>query len=257
MKNQVIALIGAVLVCVMSVGAHAQQAFSSESGSWTCTMPAGWQFMSKEMVAKINKEYKVRNPEHPAKVVAGFIKAGALFAYPQVVLEVCEADMSKLSWPAVERMVRDGDDESDGAETAYLISEMVDSVGVEDEKAYQFNEAARTVGAKGMLVLEDQAAVETACRAFLHSGGVVQLTALERTANAGGAQKVLDQFANSFKVNAGHEFTPVADKPRKPQRQVSYSPGMRRYGMFGGGFIGIGGIVLLVRLVLRAWVNGD
>jgi hypothetical protein len=220
-------------------------------------MPAGWQPMSKEMVTRIAKEYKVRDPEHPAKVVAGFIKSGGLFAYPQVVLQVCEADMSKLSWEGLERMCKAGEDESDGAPTAAIIGDLVYSAGAEDENAVQLSRGARTISATGTLVLDDMAEVQTASRAFLHSGGVVQLSCLERKENPGGAQKFLDPFANSFKVNAGHEFTPAADTKASRRQQVSYSPGMARYGMFGGGFVGLGVIALIIRIAIRAWANGD
>jgi hypothetical protein len=255
MKN--LAFVVAVLLCMLCAPAHGQQDFSSESKSWTFTMPAGWQPMSQEMVAKVNKEYKVRNPDHPAKVVAGFIKSGGLFVYPQIVLQVCETDMSKLSWPALERMYKEGDDETEGAESAATILDLVWSTGVEDDADMHLNEGARQITAKGTLVLDSGAELQTASRAFLHGAGVVQLSALEVKSNAGGAQRALDQFANSFRVASGHEFTPAPDNPPRRQRSVSYSPGMMRYGFFGGGIVGLGGLGFLIRVMIRAWANGD
>src|SRR5205823_3465187 len=95
MTQSIRSILAAVVVCLCSAWALGQQDFSSESKSWTFTMPAGWQAMSAEQVAKLNKEYKTRAPDHPSRVVAGFVKSGGMFAYPQVVLQVLEADMTK------------------------------------------------------------------------------------------------------------------------------------------------------------------
>ncbi len=137
-----------------------------------------------------NKQYKVRDPNHPSRVVAGFIKSGGLFAYPQVVLQVLEADMSQLSWPALQRMCKDGgEDESPGAETAALIAGLMDSSGADPDLGIQFNQGAGQVSCKGDLVLDDQSTVKTACRTFLHSGGAIQLTGLDYLTSSGGEQR--------------------------------------------------------------------
>src|SRR5205085_9838677 len=97
MRTRVLVVMAACLT-LFACAASAQQEFASETKSWSFTMPAGWEPMSADQVAKINKQYKVRNPDHPSRVVAGFMKSGGLFAYPRVLLQIVETDMSQVSW---------------------------------------------------------------------------------------------------------------------------------------------------------------
>jgi hypothetical protein len=257
MKNRFAAVFIAFVLCLLSVPTMAQQEFASESKSWAFTMPAGWQPMTPEQVAKLNKEYKVRDPDHPSRVVAGFIKSGGLFAYPQVVLQVLEADMSQLSWPALQRMCKDGEDESPGAETAALIAGLMDSSGADPDLGMQFNQGAGQVSCKGTLVLENQTSVKTACRTFLHTGGAIQLTGMDYTTASGGEQRALDAFAPSFHVSSGHNFVGVPDAPAR-HRQSSYSSGSSGGHYYdGGGGITVVIVGVILRFWLRSWVRGN
>jgi hypothetical protein len=256
MKSHLAIVFVAFALCLLSVPTMAQQEFASESKSWAFTMPAGWQPMTPEQVAKLNKQYKVRDPDHPSRVVAGFIKSGGLFAYPQVVLQVLEADMTRLSWPALQRMCKDGYDESPGADTAVLIAGLMDSSGADPDQGIQFNQGAGHVSCKGGLVLDDQSNVKTACRTFLHSGGAIQLTGLDYATNPGGEQRALDAFAGSFRVSSGHNFVGAADVPVQRRQSSSYSSSGGNY-YYGGGGVTIIIVGVILRFGLRAWVRGN
>jgi len=258
MKNAVrLALVVAVLaVGFIASSAPAQQEIASETKSWSFTMPAGWEFMSAPQLDKIKEQYKLRDPDDRSRVVAGFIKSGGLFAYPQVILQVIETDMSNVSWGALDRMVKHGYDNSPGAESAATILELVSSSGADD---CTIDRGARTLNASGIIIQDDQSEYPTASRAFLYHAGAVQLTGLDYKTNQGGAQRALDAFAGSFHFASGREFVAAADKAPPPQtrRSSSSSSGQSRYYYGGGGFIGLGGLGLLLRLWLRSWANGD
>jgi hypothetical protein len=257
MKNHLAAVFIAFVCGLLSAPTMGQQEFASESKSWAFTMPEGWQPMTAEQVAKLNKQYKVRDPNHPSRVVAGFIKSGGLFAYPQVVLQVLEADMSKLSWPALQRMCKDGEDESPGAETAELIAGLIDSSGADPDLGMQFNQGAAQVSSKGGLVLDDQVSVKTSCRTFLHTGGAIQLTGLDYLTSSGGEQRALDAFAGSFHVSSGHNFVGVADVPPKHRQSSSYSGSSGGHYYYGGGGAAIIVVGIIARSLLRSWARGN
>src|ERR1043165_3489719 len=86
------------LLALLAPAAIAQQEFSSESGSWTFTMPAGWQVMGKDSTTKLNEQFADEAEDKASKVVCAFSKGSGLFPYPQVVLQVLEFDVSKMSW---------------------------------------------------------------------------------------------------------------------------------------------------------------
>src|SRR4051812_45787728 len=197
MKNAVrLALVVAVLaVGFIASSAPAQQEIASETKSWSFTMPAGWEFMSAPQLDKIKEQYKLRDPDDRSRVVAGFVKSGGLFAYPQVVLQVLETDMSNVSWGTLDHMVKHGYDDSPGAASAATILELVSSSGAEDATV---DRTARTLSGTGGLVMDDQSDVPPATRTFLYHAGAVQLTGLDYKSNQGGTQRALDAFANSF-----------------------------------------------------------
>lgn len=236
--------------------ACAQQEFASETKSWSFTMPEGWEPMSQQQLDKIKQQYKLRNPDDTSRVIVGFIKTGGLFAYPQVLVQVLETDMSKVSWHSLDRMISKGYDDSLGAQSAANLAELVGGSGADDAKVDQ---NARTISGAGGIVMDDQSEVHTACRAFLYSSGAIQLTGLDYKNNQGGAQRALDAFAGSFHIASGREFVAAADTappPRSAPQRSSYSSS--GYGYYGGG----GGAVIVViaviaRIWLRSWARGD
>jgi hypothetical protein len=251
-------LLGVMVVsmALFALRAPAQQEIASETKSWSFTMPAGWEFMSPQQLDKIKKQYKVRDPDDRSRVVAGFVKSGGLFAYPQVLVQVLETDMSNVSWRTLDRMIQDGYDESAGTENVAVILEMVGSSGAED---CTLDRNAKTLNATGSIVMDDQSVVPTASRAFLYHAGAIQLTGLDYKTNEGGAQRSLDAFAGSFHFAPGREFV-AADKapPPRPSRSAPQSSGGHRARYYyGGGFVGIGGLGLLLRMWLRSWAEGD
>jgi hypothetical protein len=250
--------LGVMAVCItlFALRAPAQQEIASETKSWSFTMPAGWEFMSPQQLDKIKKQYKLRDPDDRSRVVAGFVKTGGLFAYPQVILQVLETDMTNVSWGALDHMVKRGFDDSPGAASAATILELVAGSGAEDATV---DRNTRTINGSGGIIMDDQSDVPTATRTFLYHAGAVQLTGLDYKSNQGGAQKALDAFAGSFHFASGREFVAAPDKAPPPQahRGSSSSSGRSRYYYGGGGFIGIGGLGLLIRLWLRSWAEGD
>src|SRR5262245_7773498 len=93
MRNAIVRvalLLAVAAILLLPVPAAAQQEIASETKSWSFTMPAGWEFMNPQQLDKLKKQYKLRDPDDRSRVVAGFVKSGGLFAYPQIVLQVLE-----------------------------------------------------------------------------------------------------------------------------------------------------------------------